>query len=466
MVRMMIVSFSVANFRSFLGEETLSLVASKRFAGNLESHLVPIPGMDDFVLRTAVVYGANGAGKSNLFKALDYLKDFALETRKSDQGTGRVPFRFTKKNSRPTSFDLHFIANQQLYRFGLKVDDNYVLEEWLVRVVGKRETPLYEKVTDKHGKVRVETKGLEGHGKKMLANPKMMKALATIGGPPNQTFLATIGAMLDHDSYGEELKGIFEWFGQKLTLIAPDAPFIPLGHYLDDDSDFLEFASEFLKSSSTGVEHLEIEKKEITEEQLDNVVPQSLLSNIVNNVGDDNIGILRSEDGKNIIVKLIKGKKQYFSIDIKANHKNKTGKNIYLDLKEESDGTRRLLDLIPALYRLRNKGGIFVIDEIDRSMHPILTKKFLDFFLRCCANEQRQIIITTHESNLLDLELLRRDEIWFTEKDNNGATRLYSLGEFKVRKDLEIRKHYLQGRFGAVPFLGSIDHLLEKEISE
>jgi AAA15 family ATPase/GTPase len=106
---------------------------------------------------------------------------------------------------------------------------------------------------------------------------------------------------------------------------------------------------------------------------------------------------------------------------------------------------------------------VYFIDEIDRSMHPILARKFLEYFLDSCVSDKRQIILTTHESNLLDLSLLRRDEIWFTEKDSESSTRLYSLSDFKVRNDLEIRRHYLQGRFGAVPFLGNLDQLLEDE---
>ena len=129
-----------------------------------------------------------------------------------------------------------------------------------------------------------------------------------------------------------------------------------------------------------------------------------------------------------------------------------------MELTEESDGTRRLLNLIPALHN----PCVYFIDEIDRSLHPILVKEFLGFFLKSCGGVSRQIIVTTHESNLLDQDLLRRDEIWFAEKDQTAATRLYSLLDFKVRNDRDIRKGYLQGRFGAVPYLGSLEHLLAK----
>jgi AAA15 family ATPase/GTPase len=121
--------------------------------------------------------------------------------------------------------------------------------------------------------------------------------------------------------------------------------------------------------------------------------------------------------------------------------------------------------LLPALYRLRTSSAVYFIDEISRSMHPMLVSKFIEFFLKACTGGQRQIIVTTHESNLLNLELLRRDEIWFAEKDGHGATHLYSLTEFQVRKDLQIRKGYLEGRFGAVPFLGALDNLIEESVA-
>jgi len=136
------------------------------------------------------------------------------------------------------------------------------------------------------------------------------------------------------------------------------------------------------------------------------------------------------------------------------------GKIVPLAITEESDGTRRLIHLIPALHRLRSSSAVYFIDEIDRSLHPILVRSFLESFLKSCGGGPRQIIVTTHESNLLDQDLLRRDEIWFAEKDREGMTHLYSLMDFKVRNDLELRKHYLQGRFGAIPYMGNVESLM------
>lgn len=453
----MIVSFSVENFRSFAAEETFSLVASNRLTGHHDSHTVTVPDSDEKILRTAVLYGANGAGKSNLFKAISYLRNMALRAKKKNSGTGREAFRFSEETDSPTSFDLQFIAGEKLYRFGIKVDDNKVQEEWLIWIDGGREKELYERVTDSSGKVIIEAKGLKSSGNKL-------NALVTIGGPQNQTFLSTIRATLEPADYGDHLTAVIEWFDESLILIRPDAPFLQLGQLLAHDPEFLNFASGFLKSSSTGVDHLKPIKKELSEDQLRGLLPEKVVSEVIEDMQEDGLAVVKIGEGKEVLVERT-GENHYYLLTIQAAHEHRTGQVIPLELSDESDGTRRLLHLIPALHHLRTQRGVFFIDEIDRSMHPMLTWKFLEFFLRCCDGDQRQLIVTTHESNLLDLELLRRDEIWFTEKDKDGATRLYSLTDFKVRKDLEVRKHYLQGRFGAVPFLGNLDRLLEGDES-
>jgi AAA15 family ATPase/GTPase len=243
-------------------------------------------------------------------------------------------------------------------------------------------------------------------------------------------------------------------------LIAPDASFSRLGHQLAQDDELLKFASFFLKSSSTGVEKLEVSKKETSEEELRSWLPESVVTRMLKDTAEQGKAFIRLADDLELSVEKA-DKNHFYLISIRAAHEHEAGHVITLDFSEESDGTRRLLNLIPALQHLRTRQGVYVIDEIDRSMHPLLTRKYLEFFLATRNKGNRQMIVTTHESNLLDLELLRRDEIWFAEKDGKGATNLYSLSDHQVRTDLDIQKHYLHGRFGAIPFLGNIDSLLE-----
>jgi AAA15 family ATPase/GTPase len=132
------------------------------------------------------------------------------------------------------------------------------------------------------------------------------------------------------------------------------------------------------------------------------------------------------------------------------------------DYGEESDGTRRLIELLDVIQN-DNKGKTFLIDELDRSFHPQMTKKFIETFFKATKDNDTQLLITTHESNLLDLQLLRQDEIWFVERDKDYASRLYSLDNFKVRYDKKIDKNYLEGRYGAVPLFKNFDLLLGDE---
>jgi len=458
----MIVSLSISNFRSFLNEQTFSLVASTRLPlkNNHPSHLISIPdNKKHHALKTAVLYGANGAGKSNLFKAMEYLKRLALKKHANkNNGTNREAFRFSNEIEN-SSFDLQFVIQEKLYCFGCVVNDQYIVEEWLVQIIGEEEKIIYERTTNDQGNVTIEL------GSHIKASNKL-KAMAVIGGLPNQSFLATIEAnLVDQDDYGMDISSALTWFKEYLVLISPNSSFGGLSLKLADEPQFQSFAGSFLKQASTGVEKLSTIKQEISEKELQDLLSQEdishqdVISHLQESINSDKTGIfINLGENKELLVERT-DKNRYYRLAIQTGHQHQMAEPIFLDLSEESDGTRRLLDLMPALYRLRNTNAVYFIDEIDRSMHPMLTREFLKFFLQSCEDGQRQIIVTTHESSLLDLELLRRDEIYFTEKDLLGATHLYPLSDFKIRSDLEIRKHYLQGRFGAIPFLGNLDNL-------
>ncbi len=449
----MIVSFSVSNFRSFKEEQTLSLVASRKLDTTHESHTAPIPDSSERVLRASVIYGANGAGKSNLFLALRYFKELAIEQRTKGIGTGLEPFQFSRPIVEDSTFDIQFIADGKLFRYGFTVNDRQISEEWLARIVGSKERTLYERTTSAENVVVV--------AKSALKPTMKLKALCSIGGPANQTFLATARATLKKDDLGPDLLSVWRWFTHSLTTIAPDETFGPLGHQLSEDASFLKFAGDFLKSASTGVDHLEVSKLELTEEQLKQHIPDEAFQQIMNPAmrpGDIGLTLIKDSSGREFVIDR-KGDKHFHQIAIASAHIGMNGEPVSFTLDQESDGTRRLLDLIPTLHDTDDKGSVFVIDEVDRSLHPILVRKIVEFFLKSCTNSS-QMLVTTHESSLLDLALLRRDEIWFAEKDKTSATHLYSLNDYKVRNDLEIRKHYLQGRFGAIPFLANLDRLL------
>jgi hypothetical protein len=265
-----------------------------------------------------------------------------------------------------------------------------------------------------------------------------------VGAPPHQSFLSAVaGAVLPEKDTGPDLASVIAWFRDVLTLIPPGPSQSSLWRKLNEDPSLLDFAGGFLRSSATGVDRLEIVRTPVSREDLAGFLEEERARR---EPGSD--GWIEVESGEARLVRF------------QSAHRIENGATVNMDLDDESDGTRRLLDLLPALHRMRSQGGVYFVDEIDRSMHPILVRRLLEFFLASCAENPGQLIFTTHESSLLDLDLLRRDEIWFAEKDHEQATRLYSLADFKVRNDPEIRKHYLQGRFGAIPFFGNPGSLM------
>lgn len=446
----MIVSFSVSNFRSFNGEETLSLVASGRLGASHPTHTVAIPGSDEKVLRACVMYGANGAGKSNLFRALEFAKSIACDARSISGDTGRQPFRLGGDASAPSCFDLQFIADSTLYRWGFKADNTRILEEWLVRVSPGRERVVYERTTDDNGVVEVKTVATEG---------EKLKALATVGGPQNQSFLATVAATLDAENWGEDLTRCLRWFQGSLILVGPSHHLGAPGAMLAADPQFREFTGHFLSGVGTGVDRLIVEREEFPEEHLRGRLPSAEWARLLAAI-ESGAKQLRVRAGNEEFLIENRNGLHIYRMVVNAAHATGPDTTFNLDMSQESDGTQRLLDLVPALYNNTNS-EVFFVDELDRSLHPLLSKTYLRFFLDNCTASQRQLIVTTHESTLLDLNLLRRDEIWFIQKDENAATRIYSLADFRVRNDLSVRKHYLEGRFGAIPFVGSLENLRE-----
>lgn len=450
----MILSFSVANFRSFAHEQTLSMLASRRIESHLPGHTLDLPGSSEKVLCSAVIYGANGAGKSNLFAALDYLQKLALLPRQRHAKLGLPVFRFADLGD--SEFDLQFVVQGQIFRYGCRLNEHAVQEEWLLRQDKNKEIVLYERLLDEDGKSRVKLG-------RAIQSPAL-RALAKVVGPANQSFLATICANLEAEDNDPQVQAVADWFQHGLVLIGPDAVFHRLADKLLKENDFLKFAGNFLQAAATGVDGVHVDKKEISEEELKAILPEAFLNKALSELdaeGSARIGIMQA--GAQEIWLERTQTNHYYRISLQTEHLQDERGKVLLNLEEESDGTRRLLNLLPALHDLQKNDKVYVIDEIDRSLHPMLVREFMDCFLRSANKQGRQIIVTTHESSLLDLDLLRRDEIWFVEKDQKGASNLYSLTDFKVRTDLEIRKHYLQGRFGAIPFLGGLEALMRDQ---
>jgi hypothetical protein len=439
----MLLSFSIANFRSFRGEQTLSMVASSRHPDHPE-HLAIIPDDENKALPVAVIYGANGAGKSNFVKALAFLEGLVLAGTEPEWPIARRPFLLDNESpAKPTELTIQFVEGGRVYVFGCKVSDKVVNAEWLSLLRDGKEIPIYERLTNDKEEVTVEA----GPVLKDRTWGDHVKALALtkVGVLPNQLFLHALRKSLREQDQGPLIAAVLRWFTDRLNIVPASATFSALAQWVAKEETFTAFAGDFLRKVATGVDRLRFRSTQIEEGELDPRMRQ-----LIRDLPPGNM-IATGSDGTEVIVEKGQGTKVRLGT-IESEHITSDGTRVSLPFSEESDGTQRLTHLLPALHSICQGQRLFVIDEIDRSLHPLLAKGFVRAFLEAAAGRGSQLIFTTHEIAFLDLDLLRRDEIWFADKTRpGGATELYSLSDYRVRKDLRIDKAYLQGRFDAVP---------------
>lgn len=252
-----------------------------------------------------------------------------------------------------------------------------------------------------------------------------------------------------------EIKKAYQWFNSTLQIITPELQPAALAHRIDTDASLKKYADKLMRSFNLGIESLHTEKIDIYDFfGRDN---ENELADLIKKVEESTRKMisLRARRGDEIII-VKKGGKIWVKI-LKILHSGLT-ENVFFNTVDESDGTIRLLDFVPAFMDIISNEKVYVVDEIERSIHPLLIKELVRKF-SLDHETKGQLIFTTHESNLLDQEFFRQDEIWLVEKDMTAATDLYSLVDFKEHKTIDIRKGYLNGRYGSIPFLGNLQNL-------
>jgi len=442
----MLINFSVENFRSFGAEQTLNLIASGKLQDHGE-HRIAIGKTSKTVLRAGVVYGANAAGKSNLVRAILFAQSLI-------QGTSLFKklalsqFRFCKKK-KPSSFEFRFLVEQQIFVYGFAITPDAVVEEWLEATT---KTGRDVKVFNRKGQ-SISIGNLKPFGSESETSDRALEALKILAPRPDQLLLNKV-VDLPQSSRGELLNRAAWWFSECLTVVEVETSFAPLLEFLDKDEHFRRFAGGFLNNVGTGIHDLHIEQSEIGADK----IPKELLQGLQAPKGEETTLLLNSAS---VSLQLdLKDSTKVIRRNLAANHRVHDS-TFSLPFQDESDGTQRCLHLLPALYHLTTGRRVFVIDELDRSLHPLLCHAFLKFFVESCSSACQQMIVTTHQTHLLDQDLLRRDEIWFVEKDEKQQTQLYSLADMKIRNDVRIEKGYLQGRFGGIPFIGDTKKLMD-----
>ncbi len=419
----MFLDFTVENFRSIKGAETLSAVAaskSKAKPSNSESgrriksddeiaQPFHVEGWDIDVLPVIAIFGANASGKSNILQALEYLLSLMFAGNKYDHGLHLIPFKLDSKSlHNPTNFKLSTVFNSNIYNYSLKLNNTRIVSEILeyLPVSTKRTRLLYSRNWNKDNhnyewKIGSDFSGAHNQLKDSLKERETFMSLLV------RLQITIIKPLIDwlfencfHNSWGH-----YKIEGDTLNLMGEMSSLIP------NSSSILENTKYFLCKFDTGIYDIEIKKTK-----------------------DD----------------------EHFQIY--ALHKKEDGEIVSWEFEEESTGTQNLFSLAYTIQFVFRHRYFLRSDELGSNIHPNIVREIIKLFQDSKTNPHRtQLIFTSHDNTLQRNKLLRRDQIWFTQKRPDQSTELYSLSDFKVRNDLAIDKAYLDGRFGAVPFISDED---------
>jgi AAA15 family ATPase/GTPase len=423
----MLLRFRVANFRSIKDEQELSMVASSLPASTKSLVHLQKQGLD--VLRAAAIYGANASGKSNVLDALKFMSGAVTGSHRSWKPEGPIPREpfLLDAHSREasSSFEADFLLDEVRYRYGFKLDSQRILEEWLYSYPNRRMRLLFHRNSQAGAPFTF--------GKSLRGNNRTIASLAR----ENSLFLS-VAAENNH----EVLSPVRIWFSAKLLHNAHADMELVKNLLPERRMPILDL----LKLADLGIS--DIQHKEYPQEQRE-LFEQLLLAIKVgaDRTKLDTTALTMPEFSRWRLVELM-----HLSPD------EPSGKA--LPFERESQGTRVWLSLAGTLLKVLETGAVLCIDELDRSLHPRLALEIVRIFEDPLRNRKNaQLIFNTHDATLLGNLLgdsgLRRDQVWFVEKDAAGATHLYPLTDFKPRRDENLERGYLQGRYGAIPFITS-----------
>lgn len=449
----MLIRFTIENFLSFKDKQTLSMLPGK---GTLKSNHKSkrIKGVS--ALKTAVLFGANASGKSNLVRAIEFGKEIALKGTKAEQPIIFDVFKLDKKFTKGNSYIEYEIQHKgKNYAYGFIFNSKEIVDEWLFETNKNSETKIFERNNTNDFDLSYLFK------KNKKEKEKQFIEFTANGTPRNQLFITQIRNtnVTDNVTDISDILNVIDWFQNALTVIHPDSKNVGKKFELHEDTNLQQLFTEMLDYFDTGIDGIDFKNVDFDKIQVPNEIKEDISNDLLSDKSEKkNVFLSNPQDDKYYVI--LKTKENQLEAKLlKTKHKVIGGTYELFDLKDESDGTRRIMDLIPLIIDFFKGGNVFVIDEIERSLHPNLVKDLFDFILNKCDNINSQIIVTSHEATLLTQKLLRKDEIWFAVKDKQGATNLHSLEDYNIRFDKEIMKDYLLGRYKGVPKLGNRSNL-------
>jgi len=396
----MLIEFRVGNYRSFKEIATFSMVAANIVSKDksLDENNVFTVDDDLTLLKTAAIYGANASGKSNLAKALGFMRWFIINSSKDTQTSEQIEVERFKlsdsTDSEPSFFEIVFFMNQKKYRYGFEANRNEVVSEWLFYVPKLRETKLFERKADSFTIAKIYK--ADGIQQKTRSNALFLSVSAQFN----------VGIA----------ESILTFFGKNINLISG----------LDDEG-YRGYTIKCLQDNKNRDSILNFLKK-----------------------------LSLSDGGK--------------ATSVQTLHKKFNEEGVFIsselfDINDESEGTQKIFSLAgPFLDTLKN-GKVLIIDEFDARLHPKLSLAIVEMFNSRDGNPNNaQLVFMTHDTNLLSNKLFRRDQVWFTEKNRYGSTSVYSLVEYKVRNDASFESDYIKGKYGAIPYIRSLNNLVDANV--
>ena len=445
----MISGLRLENFKSFDKTTRLTMVSSSKIRVKPE-HCVDIPRTAR-ILKNAVIYGANAAGKSNL---IDFFRLFHMVLSDSIPIWAMDWFSKSEEENRtrPTIMEIQFSVQDKFFAYGFSavLNERRIVEEWLYSLSPngvKAKSLLHRSVGKEDGIVC---------GKKLNSEDSQRFLTYARDFSSNST-----GLFLTELNRGKSFKGnsvlsvfqtVYSWLSKHIVVFSPNSPITDFRFYYNEDS--LTQVNDLIRTFDTGISDVAIRAISLDEfkRKIHPVILQDILMDVQTKLQDDLKAIKLSMRSQNDFFSLVfaSGAEPVITT-LKLRH----GNSFYdFSFNEESDGTRRIFDLLDMLLTDADD-TVFVMDELERSLHPMLTKHFLELFSEKRKEARTQLIFTTHEDAILDQNLFRRDEIWFVERDNTNNSHLYSLDRFKERYDRVLSKAYLEGRYGAIPVFTS-----------
>ena len=416
----MLLRFRVSNHLSIRDMQELSLIATSlrdEERGLIERSAIA----QERILPAVVIYGANASGKSNIVDAISFMRKMVLYSHsrgKPDGGVPREKFELDNVSSgNPTYCDMDFIVEDVRYHYGFETTDSVFESEWLYSFPRKRKRMLFER-----------TESNFQFGRDLKGNNKNIAQLTR----KNSLFLSA-AAQNGHP----HLSNIYRFFEMVRVIRDISISGILTSKKLLDESEngLDQRVIDYLDTIDTGV--VDFRRKKIERSEGFGTFQTEMIKLFEKNL-DEPLG--RNVDSE-------------FNLDqIELGHRGTDGNTFFLDLNSESAGTRRLLIVLSHMFSALDNGGLLCIDELDASLHTNAVETLLKVFCSSDVNSRgAQLIATTHDTSLMNLSLLRRDQQWFTEKDQDGATHLYSLSDFRTRKDDNFERGYREGRYGAIP---------------